>query len=451
MKRAARSLVLLSAIMLAGLALSMTPAHANSTLFYDSFSGQGFPSQWSGIGINGQSRFIDQSNVSQTDNWMVLKVPNIVGVQSAVTSAVANQSGTPILGPNTVDGQTVYMVWKMVPFNLTAQSLLSPGGATLQSSRTVEVDFGLRNQAISSPWNQIMFKLLQSDILTFGTGGYLNYPSTAILSKSQVDISIAHPMPSAANCYDSDITGASFTVNTCVNNVIQYETPGQTIDLNTGHIFTIYGRFYPASHTSWVTFNVDNLMLLNMTQAACSCIDQTAAGGSYASMYPLIRFFYTDHVNVNGGAGQTPATFVNYVLVDDYIPATLPAGSLFTCSITSTCPAIPPSEPVPGSNGIDIGGTFTFVAYDMGKGNVALGGLMLSLLILVPLFLVLGRLRVGGAFPYASATLGVVGLNSILGLIPLWVTILVVLIILFVVFVLKRDSIGGIGGGQVPD
>src|SRR5207249_9900976 len=145
-------------------------------------------------------------------------------------------------------------------------------------------------------------------------------------------------------------------------------TPGQVIDLNTAHTFIIYGKFYPVAHNSWVAFNVDNQMWVNMTQTACSCIDQTAAGGSYASMYPIVRFFYTDHVNLNGGTVQTAGMFVNWILVDDYIPATLPVGTLLTCYSINSCPIVPPSLPKPTSQGIDFAGTLTFIANDMGKG-----------------------------------------------------------------------------------
>src|SRR2546430_2507295 len=127
--------LLVGAVVLASLLFFTPPAHASSTLFYDDFSGQGFPSKWSGIGINGQSNFIDQGNVSQIDNWMVVKVPNIVGISSAVTSLIANQTQTPVLGPNTVDGQVIYMAWRVQPFNITGNNIQSPSGATLQPSR----------------------------------------------------------------------------------------------------------------------------------------------------------------------------------------------------------------------------------------------------------------------------------------------------------------------------
>src|SRR5207249_334732 len=166
-----RKTLVLLAILLAGLILNIQPntVHADQTLFYDDFTGNGQPANW-----KSQDFGTGTQTFQQGQGYLTL---GQIGTTATITRIIANQT-EPILSPATKDTQTIYMSWRLQPFNQTIQ----------QGTRTaVEVDFGLRN-CLSDTFQvcsgaKIGWKIGQQQGQLFNIGG--NSINTPIVRTSQ--------------------------------------------------------------------------------------------------------------------------------------------------------------------------------------------------------------------------------------------------------------------------
>jgi len=426
--------------------LMVINAHASvpttgSQLFFDDFTGSQYPSQW--VGPVAQS----YGNVSQVGGFLVLTVSRYA-TQGAIfreSGLYANQSNIPIISSTTGDGQFIYMAWKIYPFNMT---LASPN-----IGRIGELQFGFTSQGLFTPGqvtSSIYFDLMTQD---FPKNSYMTlYPN----EKQAISLAVAGPNPNAANCFDSAVILAAVT---CNKPIIQYTgTSSPQFDLGAGHIFSMEMKLYPVTHKSWIAFFVDGGAMMNVTQGACSCID---GAGNYLSMYPFIHLAYTSCVTLNGGAGtgcplttQSLASAVDWVLVDNFVPSSLPPGSVISCNLTGLC-FVPATLPQPGVTGT-LSDFLVFEANSIAPGNVFAGGMILMGMISGLLFIGMGlaarKIGVGFkpfGFYYTIAVLGLSFLGLFTGILPIWVPVMTTIITIGIVFGVIRT--GGSSGGVVPD
>jgi hypothetical protein len=437
-------------ILLALTLMMISPAHANRTLFYDDFVSSGFPSQWAEA-IPGSL-----NSLTQQGGYLAVTAQRTVlsSTISSLEGVLGNASieNSPI-GPSTVDGQFIVMNWKMQPFNLTAE----PSAIF----RTGEVLFGFSTFPPANgiiPAYSIYFDLWISDrpggIGVLGSGDPI--PGKV---KSAILLSIL--MPGADRCFDDPGAVLIEQGGSC-QSAPQYSSPAGFIDLNAPHVFTMEMKLYPVSHTSWVAYKVDGMAWINMTQQACSCIDQTAPGSSYLAMYPFIEIGY-----IGSGGGccisnlptQSLATQIDYVLVTDYILSSLPSGQILSSNINP--PKTNPQPYVPGSGG-SLTAYIQYMANAIGGGNIYAGGMLLTMIVSVTVFVLFGlavmsRLNIGEAmfgFLYSLIALAIAFIAFYAGVVPVWlpaVELIVVAGIMFGVITTRSRGGGSSGNGGVSE
>jgi len=298
------------------------------------------------------------------------------GGTSTVTMSLSPSSPWGILGdaidaPNggggssPQPGQTgfFFMVWRMVPFNLT-QVGNSPGSNSAR--RDAAVTFGIFNN-VASKGNGIGIQLTEVDGIS---------DSNSLAPNSQreaIALLINHPQIGVTtNCFASFLSVLSpFSPTGCSNaySSILYSEPNSLIDLNTIHQFTLEMNLVTGGN-SWVAMQVDSNGWYNVTQSACSCIE--GVGDTFQALYPYIMNSYA--VNNIGSNVPTPnqslGTLVNYVLVNNYVPSSLPSGSTPPINPVNNPLAIPPSNnPLfsPFGN-IDPSGLWQYYANVIGNG-----------------------------------------------------------------------------------
>lgn len=433
------------------------PAHAaNSTLFYDNFSPNlaGFPTQWSPYTPTGGSAVASAlANITQSNNYAIITLQRNQGatnscdnlVYTCIVGMIANNSKIPVIGPNTGDGSFVQQIWRIAPFNLS-----TPG--VVGEKRVAEVAFGITDGGSTQA-----AALQGSDYIAFhvATTEFTTFNGQRQLIMAQ----IARPMSGANTCFDVGQTDASGNNQLALTNGVPNCTTPQKeliyptlsgIDLNQVHIFTIQAKFFPVSHTSWVAFSVDNNAWLNITQGGCSCIDQTAAGGSYASLYPYIMLSY--HTVGGIKPNQALGSQLNYVLVTDY-PASAPLGQPFSlipgklptssnnapfCQFGGFCP--------PSSSGYGLGSYFQNLSTSLGSGNTFVGGYLLLWIIVAVFVGVLAFLGIRNTWIFGLIVLSVTSLLFMLSVISIWTVALQFLIVAGAAFGLYRTRLGKMDG-----
>lgn len=410
---------------------------ANVQLFYDDFLGQGFPSQWTGAGPS------DANTVNQNGGYLTMteyasQVPGSPG-QVEITRLAANS--TVLLGPNTPDGQRLFMVWK-----LTASNFSLPSDGIVSHYRVADVTFGLKGAASIPNVPRLTWDLIMTP--------------DQLGTKSAVTFDVVTPMQSENSlCFDTawnfnpDAPGALPTCGVGHGNSIAYMT---NLDLTQSHIFTMTGRFYPISHTSWIAINVDANGWLNISQSGstgqlgCRCIDQVTAGGSYFSMWPAMALSYFQ------GAGtpvQSIGAAFDYVTITNYVLTTLPTGQLLSSNIN------PPktNQGIYQNGGFSLTQYVQFESWSMGQGNIYAGGTFLTGLFLLILSIGLGgvyyKIRIVSitGWIWNISTITLVFFMYYCGVIPLLYPVLTVLGAVAIAFGIIRSGPTGRYGGEVPD
>jgi hypothetical protein len=442
-----RDNIILPVLLMLGLIISMaSPVHANSTIFFDDFISSGFPSQWA------EAIPASLNNLQQQSGYAIVTASRtaLSSVSDSLEGMIANTSiqNSPI-NSATPDGQFILMSWKMQPFNLTA--LPSNG------QRAVELMFGLSVAPPAnfvSAVNSIYFDLWISD----KPGGFGVLGSGAPVSngaKSAIFFNVQFPMNAAAKCFDNPGAVLINQAGSCQPS-IQYSSPTNPIDLNSQHVFTMEMKLYPVSHTSWIAFNVDNMAWMNYTQKACSCIDQTAAGGSYGTMYPFVEIGYaiTPTVMSGGVPNQSVASQIDWTLVTDYIPTTSPAGQILFSNINPPTTLPNPFNTFGPSDSLVA--FMTFEANSFAPGNIYAGGMLLLGLTVGIMGFVLGglvyrtKLGLGSmGFMWTLGSLGICFFFFYCQIVPLWLPVMQTVVTAGIVFGIIRT--GNASGGLIPD
>lgn len=432
------------------------PSDQGQQLFYDNFQGSQFSPYWTPFNLFPANTLLSPNgNLTQTGGWLGL-VSNR-GTRTAagfgLADVIANNTVTPIIGSTTTN-QFVFMAWRLVGTNLT-QIGNSPGSGGA-SIRNQNVLFGLfSNSRVGGGVAGLGFQLGITD----STNGVATLDS----QREYVAITIDNPMyPSTMpQCFGKPGSGfggsflpSAMNLNcTTQDPPMVYSPQNPQLDLSMPHIFAIQASFNPSAG-SWAAFEVDNNGWYNVTQKACSCID--ANGGVYASLYPAIA-----EVNGMGSAAsgaqpvlpnQSIATFVNYVLVDNYVPTNLPSGNplpganpIGPSGLTDTFPNFWVFEAFQLGNGIPTG-TANFLMSPLYFGGFILW-LITTLALCVPGFI----LQVKNVFVYGMiAFFSLVG-NFIMGVIPLWAMGVGVAIFIGVMVKVLPTRIGDHPAGGIVD
>lgn len=451
-----RKLLVLFSLCLVGLlAMASGPlARADSVIFFDDFTAQGLSANWSFAYASMQNQVVE------SNSYMGMWVPSslLSNSNNFGDVGISANSTFPIIGPNSPDGQQIFIAWKLLPFNLSFTGAAQ--AANLQMIGWLAM--GLSGATGGTPAANGIYMIAGIASSTSSFSGFANAPP----AHSWVDLAIAKPN-TGAGCSVGENLFTSFGPGAiCSQSGLMYTTPSAPIDLLTQHTFMLWMKFYPVTHTSWVAMAVDNMAWMNITQQECSCIDGTQA--NYYNLVPTLSLAWAKPTS--GETTLSPigslGTFVDYVWIGDYNPGyhSLPAGSPLTCATVGYCPANPgllqgvePGARVAGGGfgnnnySFDFKNMILFQAYDLGKGNLALGGMLMTVLELMFVFSVLGLgLKIRHTFFYASAAFGFVGVNTFLGVLPVWVAMVTVAITLILMF---GVSIGGhrLESGSVLD
>lgn len=385
--------------------VNSVPSGQGQQLFFDNFSSSQLSNQWNLAHdlyipcINANA--CDNGNLTQSGGYLSLTNPRSQmwnGASCAYSNCasfvdvIANNT-SPIISTSTTS-QFVYMVWRLIPFNLT-QIGNNPG--SVSSTRNAETVFGLFGgngaRGISDQGIGIGWQLFESDSQNSGVGR-LNSNS----ERESIGIIVIQPEGNkvANNCF-ADGPGKIYMpyndwyfLNGCTgtnSTSIQYNNPQSAIDLNTVHTFTMEGLFQTSGDFSsvnpggsWAAFKVDNNGWVNVTNADCHCINQAPGGAFFGNLYPYINSGYcmgtgsTPDPQVVNCSHQVPnqssATLINYVLIDNYVPSSIPQGS--------TPPLNPANNPIntPTTNnpltnpfgGINPSAIWQFLANSIGNG-----------------------------------------------------------------------------------
>ena len=431
-----RKTQLILAVLVLGLSILGTfSVHAtNDQLFFDDFLSNGYPVQWqSGISVNNPT--------TQAGGYFTLTTLTSVikSIGISLNAAIANVS-TPITGNgslnNGTDGQFVNMIWKFVPTNMT-----SPGNAV---GSNVEIIFGLSDNTgflLGSNNAQITFDMLQRN--------------EALGPTAQIFLEVFHPNTGATKCFLAFILSGP-----CLPG-IAYSSQGignnnPAFDFSQSHIFTIQMKLFPVSQKSWIAFGVDQNGLMNVTQAACSCID--GPSGKYVRMWPVIWTRYTGEGGgccISAQPTFSLGTAIDYVIVTDYplLSKDFPPGQLLSSAVN------PPktNQGIYQPGGFSLTQYVQFEAWSMGSGNIYAGGFLLTGLFLTILSVGLGgafyKLRLGTqifGWMWNISTIGLVFFMFYCGVIPLLLPVLTVLGAAAIMFGIVRSGPSS-AGGVVPD
>ncbi|HYT46659.1 MAG TPA: hypothetical protein VEP90_30310 [Methylomirabilota bacterium] len=432
------------------------PTGQGQQLFFDNFSTSQLSPNWNsmipgGSGITG--------NLSQTGGWltMTLQRTSIVPLGIVIDSIMANNIA-PIISSST-SKQFIYSVWRIIPFNLT-QIGNNPNANSAQ--RDADMTFGLFSNITSG--EGIGIQLSEVDRTS---------DNLATISSSQREVAalfIDHPQPhgvgTTTNCFYT--TTMFITPYPCSNNfkAIVYTNTNAIIDLNTPHIFTLEMNL-AKDQSSWVSMQIDQNAIYNITQSSCFCIEGT--GEIYGNLFPYIFNAYSvNNVGLNGGyvnPNQSVATNVNYVLIDNYVPSTLPQGSNPPLN-TSNNPFNIPQTNNPISNpfgGIQPANIWQYFANVIGQGVPEGGGNFLmskfyfggSVLFAITVIVILMSLlftpigRVTSPFILSFILFIDTIANFVLGTLPSWIFAGVLIFFMAVMVGTIPSTIGGHGKSGV--
>lgn len=336
-----------------------------------------------------------------------------------------------------------YMAWRILPFNLsqTGNSLNSGNN----SHRDATVILGLFN---NTAFQGIGIEMSEVDNIADS-----NFLSPGI-QREAVALTINHPQTgTTTNCfatYMGFLGSISPFACTKAFPAIMYTGSSATLDLNAPHVFTLEMNLQ-INGKSWIGMQVDNDGWLNVTQTACNCIEGT--GETYASLFPYIQNAYAaNNLAVNPPTpNQSLGTLINYVLVDDYVPASLPAPNQILPS-----GATPPSTlPQPGVTG-SITDFIQFEANSISPGNLYAGGMLLTIIVSGTLFAVMfglsRKLKIsvkGSGLFFTMFVLVMSFLFFIASVLPIWIPVMMTIITAGIVFGVIKT--GDAGGGLVPD
>src|SRR6266581_2955079 len=411
-----------------------------SQLFFDDFTSSGFPLQWSNTNI------VLAADTIQSGGFGFNVVPRSFFATSgniAASAISANVSSNPpikSLIPESI--QFIQIAYRMQAFNTTQPTATESGSSNYWVAG--DVQFGLGIGGPFTVTNAIWFELYSATTSLSTISNLL--PQT----KQAMFLNINKPMGSATT---SDSTGGAGVgaVATGTNAGILYNGGAAQIDLDAVHIFTIQIQVDLGNNANdYVRYEVDNNGWDGYQQIACSCI--LGSTGDIATMYPFLRDFYF----TNAPASPTPtlsqsmATAIDYVLVTDYVPSSLPLGQILRP--VGNGPAMLPQPGVSGT----LTDFLQFEANSIAPGNLYAGGMLLtgiiSGIVFGVLFGVSRRLNINVRHYGLFFTIFVLAL-SFLGfyasILPIWIPVMMALITFGIAFGVIKT--GSASGGLVPD
>jgi hypothetical protein len=411
---------------------------SGSTIFFDDFLTSGLSPSWVSW-----PAYVGLGNATQSGGYLTLWDTINPATNPFSTSVKYYAGNAPaVIDANTPDGQFFYTAWKVQPFNLTLPRTLT------NVVRNTELDLSYT----SLTGNGFGFKIVESDLASSGMalGG----------QKESVSLFFRRPMgPSVTTCFLSDSV-INDVIPSCANKnpTIMYTTGSSIIDLNAMHVFIMEMKLYPATFKSWIAFQIDNNAWINVTQTACSCIDNPA-GGTYPSMFPAATLAYCMGTTASTDlqtncSNQTPnqsvASNIDWLLITNYVPTSLPAGQILRS------PGIPPTSlPQPGITG-SLTDFLQFEANSIAPGNLYAGGMLLTIIMSAVIFAVMfglsRRWNISVAHYGLFFTMFVLGfafLGFYASILPIWIPVMMVLIVFGIAFGVIRT--GNASGGLVPD
>jgi len=434
------SLILLSLFLL----LPSANADASqTTIMFDDFVSSTLSPNWGIVSFGANPT----SNITQTAGYLTITNNRYAGTNQILGAVIANGTGATI--DSTSNATFLQMVVKEQPFNLTSIPL--PG-----LNRQAGMEFGF----ISTGTGGFGVQMFEEDSAVnnlLGWGGY----------RSAIGLAFAKPNSGGGgtiHCFSKpnlvDLGGCSPQASAITYTPSILNNP---FDLNTQHIFTLRAMLWQGTDTlngqkSWVALQVDGNAWLNMSQTSCLCISPPAT--SFAQLYPFIGSTFCATGNgitcgKNAQSNQSVSTNVDYVLITNFIPKSLPAGQLLASA------ANPPSRlPQPYNlfgQSDSLPNFVQFYANSFAPGNIYAGGLLLTGMIITviagTLGVVIWRLKKGireMGFMWSLSSLGIVFFTFYCGIVPLWLPVIQTLISAGIVFGIIRTGSPG-QGGVVPD
>jgi len=432
---------------------------ADRTIFFDDFTGKGFPSQWVNVSTFPLNQpFQDQGQLVLTESS---KATSIGGLTYLPVDAAVIANSTAVIGPNTEEGQFINIVFKADVSNLTTSISLQRNG-TLLPGRAAIVYLGLHRNIICGgvysgavPPAKFCGKIQGSDALPgrpwlIGNGGNVSFvgffieqlDAPQLMGRSQrfaAYAAIIYPETNIGpntpgSCYGgTSLYGGSWGANACSFRPIPLTSPDMPFESGT-HVYSMQMRLFPQTKQSWIDFQIDSGMHINITQANCNCIDNPLSSSStYYSMFPFIGNEYCGQ-HPDGCAifsqAQSLATAVDYVLVTDYIPDILPVGQFLGGAIPETSK---PTSP-------DLLGWFQYMAIQISPENPGFGGSLMSLMFVFVTIVTSLYFGLRAPFLITIETLIILLVCLAIGILPFWIAaVSIILVIGIMVGVVKSD------------
>lgn len=424
---------------------AVSAGSSGAPLFFDDFTATGFPSQWTA------GSYYTQGNVTQSGSFANIVTPRTTF--GAVNTMVANKT-SPIVWSLT-NNTLIYNAWRLQPMNVSIGG--GAKGATQAQGRAAWTSFGLASpptttgNCVNCVLNSIVITVFYTDN---ATGDELVNGTVAtgvqqvkynFLHSSGVFLSIG--LQGGAACYEGSliktIGGVGVTseiplgvtpFTPCNQTSILYNNPGvANLDPNALHTFVLEGRFFQGGTGAWIALQVDQNSWMNITNTACNgCLSIVK------KMYPFINtawsFWCNNPCNTTPSLpaylAQSLGTFVDWVLVDDYIPTALPLNHILSSAVTPPTTGPVTSSTVSLASCVGVGAPMSltsclqFAASDIGTGNVYFGGFWLILIFFFMIAIPLGYLGVRSMWVYGLYGALLVVLGTWSGIIALWMTVL---------------------------
>jgi hypothetical protein len=423
--------------------LFLLPVHAilpgqnlptsGTTISFDDFTSSQFPQGWSA------ETFAMTQNTTQNNGYLTTTIPR--GIFSAVNGQLEsfweNNTGTPVYTAplnTTSQGGFRQIVFKLQAFNLTNVQAISGGSQYI----TMDVQIGIASSALGgwlatpSP-GAVWFDLMAS------TKSLSNYNANLPPVNQAVLLGINRPMASATNSYYGGNFPGTFPW-------LLY-AQGK-IDLSAMHIFTIQMELDKNNATnSWARWQVDTNGWMQVAQTACSCL--TGGTGDVRTLFPFIVTTYSVGGVPPITVTQSLGSNLDYVMVTDFVPATLPRGQLVSSNIN------PPLKNlgIYQAGGFSLTQYIQFQANEIGQGNIYAGGLFLTgifmLIITLGLAGVMWKTRMGFSvfgMIWNISTLAFIYLMYYTGVIPLLIPVLVTIGAAAIMFGIFRSGPPSMGG-----
>jgi hypothetical protein len=430
-------LIALAVLVLALVAFNEPPVHANQIIAYQDFTGSTVPSginlfngTEAGCPVNecvGITRGVNggppQNQIS--NGWIDMWIFPGQSVANPISFPQVGfeMNGTdPVITVQRGENSLTVLTFRILALNAT----LSQSTGFFAS-----LSFGLMDsyQAGNPPYAHRIF--WSADIISaIGFSGYYGLAPGVELPEGTPSGTPRPICPESVNTFMGLINGACNGIQPGGRGPV-YGTRANAFDMSKIHTYQIAYMKHQATNSSWAAFSVDSMGWMNVTQQACDCF-----GGPTATTPNLFPFVNLTVAGMPASARSSIGTFVNYLLVTDYVPVgdQIPAGTLLPFF------GPPPLPTCSGGGYTDVGSAVRCAVTDVGGGSgncftagtnticfgPVIGGLLVMFGLVFTFGLILVKLGLREPLIFGGMAISIMTILFIINVLPTWFIYMIV-------------------------